>query len=187
MLDTPFGNIIIKLNGIPIDYTIEELPLKFSTLRVENLFTVSGRYKLTPNLSDKRISFPLYLGCYANATKLKPSNMSGIESGERLWLVTLYSDKVKMSIGAYDDLDGIEGNDGTDFDDEWEKLYDKGNTETGIEIFVSRKEMLPDAYFCVSWMYYSDLKKNKENIYKDFSDDINSDNSTWFASDPSYI
>ena len=160
MLRTPFGKIDIKLNDMPINYQVEELPLCYDANYEKPLFIVDGRYKIVPFLDIDNMNFPIRLKCSVDCVPgLIDTERSGLETGERLFLNSLYCKNQKMSIGAFDELDGLES-------------YSFSLTE--IEIIITDKNSIKYAFFCVAWVTLTG--DNYEN---------NGDNYTWFAADPS--
>ena len=157
MLQTPFGSIVVKMNGIPIKYDVEALPLTCGK-KEEILFAVDGRYKIVPSLGS-HITFPFRLSCSVDcAPDMIDIERSGLETGERLFLTSLYCDNQKISIGAYDELDGLEC---------------CGFSLNEIEIIVTDKFFLKYAFFCVAWLtLLGDDYETNGDIY------------TWFAADP---
>ena len=157
MLQTPLGSIVVKMNDVPIKYCVEALPLTCGE-KEEILFAVDGRYKIVPVL-DSHITFPLRLSCSVDC-ELDTIDVerSGLETGERLFLTSLYRDNQKISIGAYDELEGLEG---------------YGFSLNEIEIIVTAKSFLEYAFFCVAWLTLSgDDYETNGDIY------------SWFAADP---
>lgn len=159
MLKTPFGNIIIELNDRVIDYKTEELPL-VSRSDDFTLFSVEGRYKITPLI--KEAYYPFRLKCLVDCSPdMVDGSRSGLSTGERVFLNDLRSKNLKMNIGSFDEMDGLEG---------------YGYTYNGIEIIVSDDAHIKSAFFCVAWMTLSsDNDETNNEIY------------TWFAADPGYL
>lgn len=157
MLKTPLGNVIVKANDVRIEYQVNELPLNCGE-KERPLFVVDSRYKIIP-LLDNTIDFPIRLNCSVDCTlDIVDANRSGLETGERLFLNSLYCNNQKLSIGAFDELDGLES-------------YDY--SLTGIEIIATDRRFLKYAYFCVAWLTLSgDNHEENGDIY------------TWFAADP---
>jgi hypothetical protein len=162
MLTTPFGEIIVKLNGALVKYHVEELPLIYNHTLENPLFIVDGRCKIVPIIDLSKIIVPFRLSCYVDcAPEFINADYSGLETGERLFLTSLYHNEIKMSIGAFDELDGLEG---SDF------------SLNGIEIAVTIASFAKEAFFVVAW------KTLNGDDYE-----TNGDVDTWFAADPSYI
>lgn len=158
MLETPFGNVVVKVNDVRTEYQVKELPFK-SDKKKQPLFDVNGRYQIIP-LLDNNIDFPVRLSISMDCTLDSiDTERSGLETGERLFLNSLYRDNQKLSLGAFDELDGLE-------------RYDY--YLNGIEIIVTDRKLLEYAYFCVAWLTLSgDNYESNGDIY------------TWFAADPS--
>jgi hypothetical protein len=158
MLQTSFGKVVVKANGFPIQYQVEELPLICGD-REAPLFIVEGRYKILPKLGDD-VGLPVRLSCSIDIDlNTVDVDRSGLETGERLYLNSLYRGDEKLSIGAFDELDGLE-------------CYD--SSLNGIEIILTDQSFLKYAYFCVAWRTLAgDNYENNGDVY------------TWFAADPS--
>lgn len=160
MLETPFGNVIVKVNDERIEYQVNELPLRRDK-KEQPLFIVNGRYKIMP-LLDNNIDFPIRLSISIDCTLDSiDTKRSGLEPGERLFLNSLYRDNQKLSLGVFDELEGLE-------------FYDY--SLNGIEIIVTDRRFLEYAYFYVAWITLSG--DNYES---------NGDNYTWFAADPNLV
>ena len=160
-LNTPLGDVVMELNGHPCEYHLEPLPKKVYKDKENLLFSVEGRYKLTPSI-DKP-SFPLRLKCRVDTSILLGDN-SELEGGERYSAASMFYNKIKLCIGSYDELDEesekcVEGLKNID-----SGLILQEYTTTGIEIYLREMNYWRYAYFCVAWTTLSgdDYSSNGE-------------------------
>ena len=171
LLRTPFGDVIVELNKKPCKYHFEELPKAVLDKDGKILWSVEGRYKITPLIEDA-VTFPLRLNCTLDTT-LKLGELSGMEGGERYSSIAVYHDEMKLNIGSYDDIDPeMKQGDG------WSQVIGGGCvlwdfTDTSIEIYVGKEEYMKYAFFCVAW----------KTLYGDDVDN-NGDNDVWFLAEP---
>ena len=160
---TPLGVICITVNGIEVNYTVENL------CKVERykdgsgyLFNVDGRCKLTPEISDK-VVFPLEIECSVEKfSHIVLDDRTGAESGEYMAMWSMYNGSTKLSIGSPDDTP-----------DYLEDCVQGSYSSTGVIIDVRNRDYLKHAFFCVAWVSLNGTDyENNGDIY------------TWFAADP---
>lgn len=149
MLNTPFGEIAIKLNERNIPFNVEKLGNTYLGQLGVPVFIVDGRYKVSVNISDAEI--PLSLACQFNLGSI--FQKSGINSGERLALKTWENGMQMLSIGTKDEIDGININ----------------YLERGIEVCIGKKAKVDEVVFGIAWIYIK--KYEKENGYTWFAAD----------------
>ena len=164
-LTTPFGEIVVEMNGNQCEYTFEKLPKESPILKVE------GRYKIMP-LVDEPLPFPMKLKCRLE-TDLVFDDLTGLETGERYAAASMYHGGLKLCIGSMDDLDEVyeHGNGWCRVIDSGLFLYDF--TTSGLEIHVREREYWKYAFFCVAW---TTLRGEDHNT--------NGDYDVWFAAEP---
>jgi len=175
LLETPFGNIIVKLNDEPCNYKFEKLPnVVFSHTDGEPLWSVEGRYKIIP-IYESPLHFPLRVKIIVD-TSIELGELSEIEAGERYTAASMYYNGMKLCIGCYDDIE-------PDFEygKGWVKVVGGGcvhwsNTPTSLEIYVGEEEYMEYAYFGVAW---TTLNGN------DFEN--NGDIDVWFLAEPAMM
>lgn len=170
-LITPFGDIIVEMNGNPCAYSVKPLPNEIIGSQRVPFFKVEHRFKITPEITAP-LSFPLKLKCRIEAI-LSIEDSSDLETGERYASVSMIHNGIKLSIGSYDEFDEVyvyENDAGIKVDG---GLILNDFTTTGIEIFVREKQYWQYAFFCVAWSTLS-------------GDDYtcNGEVDVWFAADP---
>ena len=170
-LETPLGRIIVELNDKPCDYRFEELPKVILDDDGDILWSVEGRYKITP-LIEEPLMFPLRLRCKIDTT-LELGELSGNEGGERYMAMSMYHNGMKLCIGSYDDIDPEEK-----YGKGWIQVVGGGcvcwdSTPTSIEIYVGGQKYLEYAFFGIAW---TTLRGD------DFEN--NGDNDVWFLAEP---
>ena len=148
-LKTPFGEIFVELNGKPCEYKCEALPTEVLGSQGLLMFKVEGRYKIAP-IIDETVSFLLKLKCRVDSD-LVFDDFSECETGERYSAASMYHGGIKMSIGAYDEIDEV-----LKYGEGWSQIVDGGlileqYTTTSIEIYVSERKYMGYAFFGVAW------------------------------------
>lgn len=145
MIETILGIIQILVNGKEIDYIQKRLDRKGKN------YAVDERFKITveiPKMENETI-----IECRLIKKKLKPLEQ-GVESGEKLALISFYHDNEKVSIGTEDEIPNV--------------IY--SYTSQGLKVVVTEKAKISRIIFGVAWIAMQD--REKEDVY------------TWFAADP---
>jgi len=139
MLNTPLGEIAIRLNERKIPFHVEKLENTYLGQHGTPVFMVDGRYKVTVNIADEKR--PLSLTCQFNLESA--FQKSGIDSGERLALKTWENGTLMFSIGIEDEIDGIN----------IEYL------ERGIGVCIGEKAKVDEIVFGIAWKHIEDYEK----------------------------
>ena len=148
MLNTPFGDISIAVNGKNVKYEL----LKLDNIEVGNLgtpvFMVDGRYQLRVDIEGA--SLPVTLTCefpeYISYDKIN------IEAGQSLALKSWYRHNIKISFGTEDEISG------TNIE----------YVERGLKAVINSSKV-KTVVFGVAWVVIND--KEKEDIYTWFAAD----------------
>lgn len=133
MLNTPFGNISMYLNGEEISYKCEKLENIYIGQLGLPVFEVDERYKISVNIDGLKV--PLSLECQFDTKVI--FNDSGINSGERLALKTWENNNLMFSIGTENEIDGIE--------------IEYRNY--GIKVGVTENDAVNELVFGIAWIY----------------------------------
>jgi hypothetical protein len=145
MLRTVFGNIIVTINGVVMDYAAIKLPNE------GKIFRVDGRFKIIVNeinaCEEENI-----VECKIDGKHELPIK-SFSESGENLTLISFEYNNTKLSIGTLGDIPGI----------------DQEYMEDGIRIRSKKNAPINKCEFFVAWIEMHD--KEKEEIYTWFAAD----------------
>ena len=145
MLNTPFGEISVKLNGENISYNCEKLENTYAGQHGLSVFEVDGRYRITVGTAGIKAPFTLDCGF-----DLHEFDSGGIDSGERLALKTWEKGNLMFSIGTEDEIEGLN----------YEYL------ERGIRLHGCKDGA---AVFGIAWVYIKDYEK--ESNYTWFAAD----------------
>ena len=163
-LNTPLGDIFIKINGKEIDYEYKKCA---NDRTCSNLL---GRYLI--EIISKPTGEEYSISCeIINNQSLK----SEIETGEMLECIGFYGEeRVKLSIGAYGESWGYIGGRLMEANNDYDIEY-KPN---GLSYLVLKETQTEKYYFAISWIDdvgYEDPINNGEH---------DRDVETWFGSDP---
>ncbi|MCL2364694.1 MAG: hypothetical protein FWC71_08535 [Defluviitaleaceae bacterium] len=101
MLNTPLGEIIVKLNDRKIPFCVEKLENIHIGQWGLSVFAVDGRYKILVDIAN--VKTPLSLTCQFDFEAI--FHKSSINSGERLALKTWENGTLMFSIGSEDEID----------------------------------------------------------------------------------
>ena len=165
-LKTPFGDIVILIDGKPVPYTARKGSIdEVLWPDIVNRFQIVVRFK--PDNKKHTISCVFDSNC---------SFKSFPEGGERLECQSFYNDqRYKMSIG----IECIAGYycDGTRVSDEYD--YDADYLENGMSYLIFPNTQTERYVFGIAWI---------DNVgWDDPIDDENDrDVETWFVADPSF-
>ena len=163
-LNTPLGDIFIKINGKEIGYEYKKCA---NDRTCSNLL---GRYLI--EIISKPTGEEYSISCeIINNQSLK----SEIETGEMLECIGFYGqERVKLSIGAYGESWGYIGGRPMEANNDYDIEY-KPN---GLSYLVLKETQTEKYYFAISWIDdvgYDDPINNGEH---------DRDVETWFGSDP---
>lgn len=165
-LNTPFGDIIVKINNQEIEYHYKKCD---NDRTCPNLL---GRYLIEIELNPKECK-KYCISCEVSDSYLLKSE---IETGEMLECQSFYSqDRVKLSIGVYGECWGYGYNGIYKTND-----YDIKYLPSGISYLVLENTKTNKFYFAISWIDdvgYDDPINNEHDR----------DSETWFGSDPIYV
>ena len=167
ILDTPFGNIEIRIDGQSVHYIAKEM-----TALQDLCPNVLGRYRidvaLVPDGKRHKISCTFPAGC--------PYNRSS-ESGENLECQSFYnSHGYKMSVG----VEGESGHmpDGSRISNQYD--YDVDYLENGMAYLVLESTKTEHYVFGIAWIDHVSWVNASET-------DSLRDTETWFGADPTLI
>jgi hypothetical protein len=171
MMHTPFGDIVLSVDGVEIDYVPNQLESH------DNIFPdLSARYSIVVpyRKSDgiKRIS------CWLRKFQNVDFEASS-DAGERLEEMAFYSDTTKMAIGAFGDF-GYSDEDSfilTDHAKSYGFDYIGAYIENGVEYHICEETAEQASIFGISWI--------TPYIGEDGPDD--NDYQTWYGSDPALM
>ena len=163
-LNTPFGDISIKINDKEISYEYKKCTNDRTCL---NLL---GRYLIEITSIPKGEEYSI--SCeIVNNQSLK----SEIETGEMLECISFYGEeRIKLSIGAYGESWGYIGNRLMEASNDYDIEY----RPNGLSYLVLKETKTDKYYFAVSWIDdvgYEDSINNYDN---------DRDVETWYGSDP---
>lgn len=163
-LNTPLGDIFIKINGKEIGYEYKKCANDRTCSNILGRYLIEIRSK--PTGEEYSISCEII-----NNQSLK----SEIETGEMLECIGFYGEKrVKLSIGAYGESWGYIGGRLIEANNDYDIEY-KPN---GLSYLVLKETQTEKYYFAISWIDdvgYEDPINNGEH---------DRDVETWFGSDP---
>ena len=168
-LETPFGEIIVEVNGYRCDYDFEKLPIEKIGQKGFPMFKVDGRYRIKPRFTEP-VAFPMRVKCRVDSA-IEFDERSELETGERYSAASMYHNNIKMCIGSYDGIDEM-FKQCNGFPKIIGGLILNDYTTSGIEIYVKELAYLKEAYFCTAWA----------SLSVDDSRDV--ENEVWFAAEP---
>ena len=149
MIETILGEIEITINDKKVDYRYSRLSNK------EKNFEVDGRYKIIIDLEQISGNEDKDNVVAAKLIKTSDNNIKEcVESGERLAMLSFYSDNKKVSIGAEDERPGVLC------------TYDNSS----VKVLISPKATIFQVTFGIAWITWRECER--QEIY------------TWFAADP---
>lgn len=166
-LKTPFGDIIVKIDGKEVGYKIKKYENDPTCPNLLGRYLIEIEFK--PTGKEHKITCEI-----AGNKNLKAE----IEPGEMLECLSFYSEeRIKMSIGVYGEVWGYVGG----------ELYKPSNDydidylSRGMSCIVLEDTKTEKFYFGVSWI-------DDVGYYDPTNDDGHDrDVETWYGSDPCYL
>lgn len=139
MLKTPLGELIIQKNGIKINYSVIQQPLKVMD---KCNYYVDGRYLIVVDITT--IKPGDRIKCFIDCQNVE----TDINGGECLSLLNFRKDNILVSIGAYEIL--------YHYDDNKNFAFDVYYIENGLEAYFIDTQYVEKFRLAVSWMKLTD-------------------------------